>query len=92
MRGRRIVLLLITTTLVMVGFPSGSSAKAVGGCPTGFELVTIESLGLTPEEAKGIPSLDGNVDGNTCINPLPVPAGSHLDGAFIFRDNTVRST
>ena len=89
MRGRRIVLLLITT-LVMVGLPSGASAKAVGGCPTGYELVTVESLGLTPEEATGIPSLDGNRDTLTCIMFLPVPEGSHLSGAFVFRDNTVR--
>ena len=52
--------------------------------------MTVESLGLTPEEATGIPSLDGNRDTLTCIMFLPVPEGSHLDGAFVFRDNTVR--
>lgn len=74
----------------MLGLPSGASAKAVGGCPRGFELLTVESLGLTPEEANGIPSLDGNRDALTCIMFLPVPEGTHLEGAFVFRDNTVR--
>ena len=45
------------------------------------------SLGITPETATGIPSLDGNQDGLTCINRLP----NHplIEDAFVFRDNTV---
>ena len=74
----------------MLVLASGASAKTVGGCPTNFELVSVESLGLTPEEANGIPSLDGNRDGNTCIRPLAVPEPSPIFEGFVFRDNTVK--
>jgi len=70
---------------------SGASAKSVGGCPEStsdkWQPVTVESLGISPEVAVGIPSLDGNGDGYTCIKPLPGhPAGPDT---IIFRDNTV---
>jgi len=47
----------------------------------------VASLGITPETATGIPSLDRNQLGLTCINRLP----NHplIEDAFVFRDNTV---
>ena len=87
---RRIMILLGTTSVAAALLAPGAAVgKSVGGCPKGagekWELVTIASLGITPETATGIPSLDGNGDGLTCIKLLPnQPAGT-----FIFRDNTV---
>ena len=52
----------------------------------GWQLVAVADLGITPEEATGIASLDGNGDGMTCIKPQPnFPKNP---GAFTFRDNT----
>lgn len=79
----------IATCLAMLVFAPGASAKAVGGCPVGFELVTIQSLGISPETASGIPSLDGNGDALTCVVFLTVSENATISGAFIFRDNTV---
>jgi hypothetical protein len=70
---------------------SAAQAKAVGGCPPAgdFELVTVESLGITPDIASGIASLDGNGDGMTCIRFLSTSENSN-GPTGIFRDNTVR--
>ena len=46
----------------------------------------MRGLGLDPETASGIPSLDGNGDGWTCIMSL---SNHPVEGAFVFRDNTV---
>jgi hypothetical protein len=80
----------VLATTVAVAFPGAASAKSIGGCPTGDEwnLVTVESLGIPPDAAVGIPSLDGNRDGWTCTRPLGVPGLP--EGAFVFRDNTVQ--
>lgn len=71
---------------------SAAHAKSVGGCPPagGFVLVTVESLGITPETASGIASLDGNGDGMTCIRFLRTSDNSNAP-IGIFRDNTVRA-
>ena len=79
----------ILAALLLV--PGTAVGKAVGGCPEGasekWQLVSVASLGIDPDTATGIPSLDGNRDGMTCIKPLPGhPAGADT---FIFRDNTV---
>ncbi|MCA1707692.1 MAG: hypothetical protein LC808_32245, partial [Actinobacteria bacterium] len=81
--------LAIATGVVMLVLSSGASAEAVGGCPATFELVTVESLGITPETASGIPSLDGNGDALTCIMPSRANEHAVIAGGFIFRDNTV---
>jgi len=81
----------MATAAVVLVLSSGASAKTVGGCPTNFELVTVESLGLTEEQANGIPSLDGNGDGLTCIRPLAASENAIIFGGFVFRDNTVMS-
>ena len=77
--------------LTLVGSaPSLAAAKSTGGCPPGagaeWFLVTVESLGLDPEVAGGIPSLDGNGDGLTCARyPYQPP---NVLSLTIFRDNT----
>jgi hypothetical protein len=81
---------IVAAPLVVAAlFPATTGAKSIGGCPAGgdWERVTVASLDITPEEASGIPSLDGNQDGWTCINRLP----NHplIEDAFVFRDNTV---
>ena len=90
LRGFILLVASIVTCLAMLVFAPGASAKAVGGCPVGFELVTIQSLGISPETASGIPSLDGNGDALTCVVYLTVSEHATISGAFIFRDNTVR--
>jgi hypothetical protein len=86
--GTAVAVAAATAALV---FPATPLAKSVGGCPSGdgWQLVTVESLGIPPEDASGIPSLDGNLDGRTCIKPLTGVPGAP-EGAFIFRDNTVQ--
>jgi hypothetical protein len=80
----------VLAATVVVAFPGAASAKSVGGCPTGddWNLVTVKSLGIPPDTAVGLASLDGNEDGWTCIRPLEGPGIP--EGAFIFRDNTVQ--
>jgi hypothetical protein len=81
----------VLAATVAVAFPGAASAKSIGGCPTGddWDLVTVESLGIPPDTASGLASLDGNRDGWTCIMPL-VDVPGIPEGAFIFRDNTVQ--
>ncbi|MBA3431968.1 MAG: hypothetical protein H0U16_10885 [Actinobacteria bacterium] len=89
---RTVACLSITAVLVLSAFSSGAAAKSTGACPKdgNWELVTLGSLGLTPGDATGIPSLDGNQDGLTCIKPLtPTNPAAPVVGGFVFRDNTV---
>ena len=91
---RRIILGIAFAFLLVVGaFPLSAGAKSLGGCPQGggasWQLVTVESLGLSEEQASGIPSLDGNKDGHTCISPVPSSPNAINSGAIVFRDNTV---
>jgi hypothetical protein len=86
---RRRGVIFAAPLVVAALFPATTGATSTGGCPAGgdWELVTVASLNITPEEAMGLPSLDGNGDGLTCINRLP----NHplIVDAFVFRDNTV---
>jgi hypothetical protein len=78
----------VLAATVAVAFAGTASAKSIGACPTGddWDLVKVKSLGIPPDAASGLASLDGNMDGWTCIKPSPgLP-----EGAFIFRDNTVQ--
>jgi hypothetical protein len=83
----RRLLVLLTTAGVAAAFltPGSAVGKSIGGCPESssgkWELVTVESLGIPPEAATGIASLDGNGDGLTCIKPQGTGG--------VFRDNTV---
>ncbi len=82
-------LVAVVGATAAIAFPASGSAKSIGACPSGdnWSLVTVASLGITPDVANGIPSLDGNRDGWTCTRPLGAPGLP--EGAFIFRDNTV---
>lgn len=78
-----------SAALVVALASAPAAAKSVGGCPSGggWALASLTDLGIDPETADGIASLDGNADGYTCIKPL-----TQVDtGAVIFRDNTVMS-
>ncbi len=93
MNGRRVMgLVTVVAAAVSLALPAGSAAKSLGACPSGgdWQRVTVESLGITPEIASGIASLDGNGDGLTCIFAYPGADPSGSPGAFIFRDNTVK--
>jgi hypothetical protein len=83
--------LAVLAATVAVAFPGAASAKSIGGCPTGdnWNLVTVASLGIPPDAVAGLPSLDGNKDGWTCIKPF-VGVPGIPEGAFVFRDNTVQ--
>ena len=76
--------------LVIALAASPAGATSTGGCPkspsAGWQLSSLADLGITPETADGIASLDGNGDGWTCVKRLP---GAN-QGFFIFRDNTVQ--
>ena len=91
MSGRLRRLLIAAPVVVAVALPGTASGKSIGGCPSGgdWELRTVAELGIDPEVASGIPSLDGNGDGNTCIHPLA--NYPRFPDAFVFRDNTVGS-
>jgi hypothetical protein len=91
---RFLVALGLSMALVGWAFPTGAAGKSIGGCPLGggWQLVTVESLGITPEQAVGIASLDGNRDGLTCIVPVNAAAPAPISGAIIFRDNTVSTS
>jgi hypothetical protein len=70
------------TGVALADEPLGERPKAGN-----WELVTVESLDISPETASRIPSLDNNDDGWTCIKTL---ANFPVEGAFIFRDNSVQ--
>jgi hypothetical protein len=85
------------TALVFATATAGAATlvaqgKPIAGCPHGgdWDLVTVASLGIDPETASGIPSLDGNADGYTCtrIQQLGIPPGGFYGETF--RDNNVR--
>jgi len=88
----RVLLGILLTALIALSLAPGlAQGKSLGECPTGsgaaWSLVTVASLGIDSETAMGIPSLDGNGDGFTCIR---TPAQqSPLGELTLFRDNTV---
>lgn len=82
--------LAIPAAFAAIALPTAPApAASIGGCPTGddWQLVTVASLGIDPQTASGIPSLDGNGDGLTCIKGLE--NYPRFPDAFVFRDNTV---
>jgi hypothetical protein len=94
-RTRSLILLAALATLLFAIPVYGASASSVGGCPSGasekWVLASVEGLGIDPALASGIPSLDGNGDGNTCIRKLHPSEGTicNQENPIIFRDNTV---
>lgn len=89
MSGRIHRVIIAAPLVVAVALPATAAGTSTGGCPSGgnWELRTVAELGIDPEVASGIPSLDGNGDGRTCIHPLP--NYPRFPDAFVFRDNTV---
>jgi hypothetical protein len=89
MWGRVHVVIIAAALVVAAALPSTAAGKSIGGCPSGdgWELVTVAELGIDPEIASGIPSLDGNGDGLTCI--MGLENYPRFPDAFVFRDNTV---
>jgi hypothetical protein len=91
LRPRMLLGILFTALMALSLAPGLAQGKSLGGCPTGsgaaWSLVTVSSLGITPETATGIPSLDGNGDGMTCIRTSSQQ--SPLGELTLFRDNTV---
>ena len=87
-RSLRATVMAASAAALLAAVPA-ADATSTGACPSGgnWTLASVADLGIPPEDASGIPSLDGNGDGKTCIKPF-----SHgpLDGGFAFRDNTVQ--
>ena len=85
----RVLVAIAAVSMLLPSAPAfAAEGPPVGGCPTGhgqWQLLSLEELNISPETATGIPSLDGNDDGYTCIKPLP-----NNEPFIIFRDNTVR--
>ena len=76
-----VAILLAFATVAM------KASGPVGGCPKGsgdWELVVVAVVfpDVDPTILAGIPSLDGNGDGLTCIRPAGL--------SVTFRDNTVQ--
>jgi hypothetical protein len=94
MRRKSVWVLTIAVMLLVIPI-QGASATSTGGCPKGASekwiLASVEGLGIDPELASGIPSLDGNQDGNTCIRTLHVVEGTicNMENQIVFRDNSV---
>jgi len=76
-----------SAALVVALTSAPAAAKSIGSCPAGggWVMASLTDLGIDPETADGIASLDGNADGYTCIKPL-VHTGTDV---VVFRDNTV---
>ena len=83
--------IVVTGSAALALAPGPAVGKSIGGCPSGsgadWSLVLVSELGIDPETATGIPSLDGNQDGYTCIRTSPQQ--SPLGELTLFRDNTV---
>jgi hypothetical protein len=93
---RKVAFVLMAMTVALLALPiNGASADSTGGCPKGatekWILASVEGLGIDPEVAAGIASLDGNGDGNTCIRKLQASEGTicNMELQIVFRDNTV---
>jgi hypothetical protein len=78
----RRILLVLTVALVMavvglaMALPAFAQGPPVGGCPPGFDLVTVEFVleGAGLEEPD--PSMDRNADELTCLKLLDTGAGT----------------
>ena len=83
---RRLIVLTVAAMALAVATATPKAAGPIGGCPRGgaWELVLVAAVfpDVDPSVLAGIPSLDGNGDGWTCIRP----AGPSVS----FRDNTVQ--
>jgi hypothetical protein len=62
----------VRRAITAVALPATAAGTSIGGCASGgnWELRTVAELGIDHEMAAGIPSLDGDGYGRTCIHPL----------------------
>jgi hypothetical protein len=65
--------------------PASAIPPPVGGCPTGWELITVRVVLKNISDPNGLPSLDGNGDGWTCVNF----GFLEQNGRVAFTDNTL---
>ena len=75
------------SSVLAQGKAKGHVNKTVGGCPHSgkWDLVSLGSLGL--DNAVGLPSIDGNGDGMTCVLVQALRNGKN---GMVFRDNNVK--
>jgi hypothetical protein len=68
--------IVLLALMVTFGARSADAAQPVGGCPTGYELVTVKFVlkGTGLEEPD--PSMDRNGDGYTCLKLLDTGSGT----------------
>jgi hypothetical protein len=68
-----IVLLALVATF---GVRSADAAQPVGGCPPGYDLVTVKYVLKGANLAEPDPSMDPNGDGYTCLKLLDTGSGT----------------
>jgi hypothetical protein len=80
---KRLSSLLVATTFIVLialmatfGVRSADAAQPVGGCPTGYELVTVKYVLKHTGDEEPDPSMDINGDGYTCLKVL-TPQNNH---------------
>jgi hypothetical protein len=84
---RRILLALAVASLlaVMAASPA-AAAQPVGGCPTGYELVSVKYIVKNAPLEEPDPSMDAvNGDGYTCLMLLQTGSGTRAT----WHDNTL---
>jgi len=77
-----IVLLALMATF---GVRTADAAQPVGGCPPGYELVTVKYVVKNAPLEEPDPSMDGNGDGYTCLKILDTGSGTRAT----WHDNTL---
>ena len=77
-----IVLLALMATF---GVRSADAAQPLGGCPPGYELVTVKYVVKNAPLEEPDPSMDGNGDGYTCLKILDTGSGTRAT----WHDNTL---
>jgi hypothetical protein len=89
---QRLSSLLVATIFIVVlalmatfGVRSADAAQPVGGCPTGYELVTVKYVVKNAPLEEPDPSMDHNGDGYTCLKILDTGAGTRAT----WHDNTL---
>ena len=88
--------LAILAGFSVVGAASGAAPTDHAGCPTGYDLMTVEQTNATlttPGFEQAVIDFDvqGNDDGYLCVHLLPAAAARNtpFDPLMILRDNTV---
>ena len=78
--------LVLIALMATFGVRSADAAQAVGGCPTGYELVTVKYIVKNAPLEEPDSSMDAvNGDGYTCLMLLHTGAGTRAT----WHDNTL---